>query len=193
MFKGVSNNTSSAELQEATWQNLGRLIIQLPRPASETGETESTNVKPKPKILIDGETKYAERGSVPHPIKTVDLSALYVKQQIQNHVSNANSDNLISQDETKEQILTPLQKELFSVINNYQDLYYSERTHTNGEEIRFVYCLHAVNHILKTRTKIIHHNAKITKRGEAPEEFRDQGLVRPKVLILVPFKESALR
>ena len=30
-----------------------------------------------------------------------------------------------------------------------QDLYYSDRTHVNSEEIRLTYCLHALNHILK--------------------------------------------
>lgn len=46
---------------------------------------------------------------------------------------------------------------------------------------RFLYCMHAVNHALKTRLKVIHHNARLTDRFEIPDEFRDQGLVRPKV------------
>lgn len=58
---------------------------------------------------------------------------------------------------------------------------------------RFLYCLHAVNHSLKTRLKVIHHNARLTDRFDIPDEFRDQGLVRPKVLIVAPFKDSALR
>ncbi|OPL21735.1 hypothetical protein AM593_04579, partial [Mytilus galloprovincialis] len=39
--------------------------------------------------------------------------------------------------------------------------------------LRLVYCLHALNHVLK--------------------DYRDQGLARPKVLIVIPFREAALR
>lgn len=56
-----------------------------------------------------------------------------------------------------------------------------------------MYCLHAVNHALKTRSRIINHNAKMANKSEVPESYRDQGFVRPKVLILAPFKDSALR
>ncbi|CAK1583697.1 unnamed protein product [Parnassius mnemosyne] len=90
-------------------------------------------------------------------------------------------------------IFTPLQKELFAIINNYQDMYYPERTFSNADEIRYTYCLHVVNHVLKTRTKILHHNAKLSKKFDMSDEYRDQGLVRPKVLIMVPFKDAAYR
>lgn len=69
-----------------------------------------------------------------------------------------------------------------------------QRTFDNADEIRFLYCLHAVNHVLKTRTKILHHNAKLQKMKKqahlVPDEYRDQGLVRPKVLIIVSCKKS---
>jgi U3 small nucleolar RNA-associated protein 25 len=55
------------------------------------------------------------------------------------------------------------------------------------------YCLHAANHVMKTRTRILHHNAKMTNKIDVPDKFRDQGFVRPKVLILVPFKDSGLK
>ncbi|XP_064489591.1 U3 small nucleolar RNA-associated protein 25 homolog [Ornithodoros turicata] len=87
--------------------------------------------------------------------------------------------------------LTPLQLEIMSVLITYRDFLHSERTLEKGEEIRQAYCLHALNHMLKTRSRILHHNAKLHKG--AASEFRDQGLTRPKVLIVVPFRESALR
>ncbi|KAF5308169.1 hypothetical protein FQR65_LT06349 [Abscondita terminalis] len=43
------------------------------------------------------------------------------------------------------------------------------------------------------KTKVLHHNARLTKKDDVPEEYRDQGLVRPKVLIVVPFRNSAYR
>lgn len=75
----------------------------------------------------------------------------------------------------------------------FQDVYYPEVNMSNHNEIRQIYCIHVVNHIIKTRLKVIHHNAKLQNRIDVPEEFRDQGLVRPKVLFLVPFRSFAHR
>jgi len=46
---------------------------------------------------------------------------------------------------------------------------------------------------MKTRTRILHHNAKMTNKVDVPDSYRDQGFVRPKVLILAPFKDSGLK
>ncbi|KAI0229305.1 Digestive organ expansion factor-like protein [Lamellibrachia satsuma] len=90
--------------------------------------------------------------------------------------------------------LTPLQHSIFTTLNGYQDLYYPERTRHNAEQLRLVYCLHAINHILKTRSRVMAHNAKIKARKDATlDDHRDQGLTRPKVLVVLPFKDSALR
>ena len=35
------------------------------------------------------------------------------------------------------------------IVPFLQDVFYSNRTFQNGDEIRELYCLHAVNHILK--------------------------------------------
>lgn len=75
----------------------------------------------------------------------------------------------------------------------FQDVYYPEVTLSNQDEIRFIYCTHTINHIIKGHMKILHHNAKLRDRVNVPEEFRDQGLVRPRVLIVVPFKSFAYR
>ncbi|CAH1262114.1 DIEXF [Branchiostoma lanceolatum] len=91
---------------------------------------------------------------------------------------------------------TARQRELFSLIHGYKDLYYSERTHQNGEELRKLYCLHALNHVLKTRSVLTRHNSKLKLGAEVnpdSDEFQDQGLTRPKVLLVVPFREAALR
>ena len=39
----------------------------------------------------------------------------------------------------------------------------------------------------------MHHNSKVSKKEEVPDSYRDQGLTRPKVLIVAPFKHSAYR
>ncbi len=45
--------------------------------------------------------------------------------------------------------LTPLQSHLYSYIYEYKDILYGSLHHDNVEEIRNIYCLHAVNHCLK--------------------------------------------
>ncbi|KAK8781681.1 hypothetical protein V5799_016971, partial [Amblyomma americanum] len=87
--------------------------------------------------------------------------------------------------------LTPVQTEFLSVLTSYRDLLFTERTLDNGEELRAAYCLHALNHVLKSRSRVLHHNSRL-RRG-ATSELRDQGLTRPRVLMLLPFRESALR
>ncbi|XP_061041527.1 U3 small nucleolar RNA-associated protein 25 homolog isoform X2 [Eubalaena glacialis] len=66
----------------------------------------------------------------------------------------------------------------------------------NGEEIRHVYCLHVINHVLKANAQVLANNSRCRsqKLGVGDDDdFRDQGLTRPKVLIVVPFREAALR
>ncbi|XP_037716918.1 digestive organ expansion factor homolog [Drosophila subpulchrella] len=99
--------------------------------------------------------------------------------------------------------LSALQSQLFYIANNYQDLYYPHRTHSNAEDIRYVYCLHALNHMLKVRSLILRNNEKVSALAKSqkmspneisiPESFRDQGLKRMKVVFIVPFRESALK
>ncbi|XP_068729178.1 U3 small nucleolar RNA-associated protein 25 homolog isoform X2 [Montipora capricornis] len=93
-------------------------------------------------------------------------------------------------------LFTTLQQNLFYYINSYQDLFYSSRTFQNCDEIRNVYCLHAVNHILKTRSRVTKNTARIVQSWKDKKEIgelRDQGLTRPKVVILVPFRNAALK
>ncbi|KAK3750712.1 hypothetical protein QZH41_017266 [Actinostola sp. cb2023] len=91
---------------------------------------------------------------------------------------------------------SPVQRDLYRYIGRYQDVFFTNRNFDNGEEIRRLYCLHAVNHILKTRSRVLKNNAKVVlaqKEKKELEDLRDRGLTRPKVLILVPFRDSVLK
>ncbi|KAJ3290825.1 hypothetical protein HK104_006505 [Borealophlyctis nickersoniae] len=93
--------------------------------------------------------------------------------------------------ETKQ--FTPLQLRLFQTVNSYPDVLYSNESHANSKEIRHLYALHAVNHIFKTRDRVLKNSAKLKDSGDDDVgELRDQGFTRPKVLILLPFKNTAL-
>lgn len=51
-------------------------------------------------------------------------------------------------------------------------------------ETRRAYCLHALNHVLKANSRVLTHNAVLKEaKGGVEDEFRDQGLTRPKVSI----------
>ncbi|XP_054263815.1 U3 small nucleolar RNA-associated protein 25 homolog [Macrosteles quadrilineatus] len=192
LFKSVSSTPQIVEETVKCWPVLGQLKITLPKAGSEESQA-------KKKIRIDGDVHFAKEGSVPQRVDKFSLNEckqLFVKSQIHSNIHKANN-KCANVTVTEDDQLTALQKELFSIVNNYQDLYFPERTLDNGEEVRFIYCLHAINHVLKTRLKVVHHNSRLAtkqdSRVDVPDDFRDQGLIRPKVLILVPFRNSALK
>ncbi|TPX73884.1 hypothetical protein CcCBS67573_g04846 [Chytriomyces confervae] len=119
--------------------------------------------------------------------------------------------------------LLPIQQSLFPIMNTYADVLLTTQTRENEVEMRQTYCLHTVNHVLKTRDRVLKNTARLNAAalassskdtsGEAeatPEdvedddedagdverngnviEYRDQGFTRPKVLVLIPFKNIA--
>lgn len=180
------------------WPTMGRIQVEIP--TTEEQEQKAVKRKEKKKLtLLDDDTEYAREGTTPtmYDVNNIDMDKLDIKIQMQPNIAAANGSNL----NENCAILSNLQTELFSIMNNYQDVFYSQRTHTNGEEIRFVYCMHALNHILKTRAKVLNHNLKLKLMTASdsksaaiiPDKYRDQGLFRTKVLIVAPFRESALR
>uniref|UniRef100_A0A8C5N1N6 U3 small nucleolar RNA-associated protein 25 homolog n=1 Tax=Leptobrachium leishanense TaxID=445787 RepID=A0A8C5N1N6_9ANUR len=134
-----------------------------------------------------------EHAQPPKPEKETDFKKLYFHKPLDITWPKVNSSFLPPK---SGQSFSTLQKELFSVMNSYKDLFYPSRMATGqGEEIRHVYCLHALNHVLKANSQVLGNNTR--KRDVSAdvddEDLRDQGLTRPKVLIVLPFRESALR
>ncbi|NXS28016.1 DIEXF factor, partial [Pomatostomus ruficeps] len=128
--------------------------------------------------------------------KEVDVKQLHLHKPLESTWLKVNKRFLSSVDKPTDSPFTPLQRELFCIMNSYRDLFYPERNAlTNGEEIRHAYCLHALNHVLKANAQVLSNNTKRRDRkpGADSEDYRDQGLTRPKVLMIVPFRECALR
>ncbi|XP_052509778.1 U3 small nucleolar RNA-associated protein 25 homolog [Budorcas taxicolor] len=130
------------------------------------------------------------------PPKDIDLKSVHLQKPLESTWIKTNS-QFLSGPQKSSSPFTPLQKELFLIMNSYRDLLYPERTALkNGEEIRHVYCLHVINHVLKANAQVLANNSRrrSQKLGVGDDDdFRDQGLTRPKVLIVVPFREAALR
>ncbi|KAG9336850.1 hypothetical protein JZ751_003198 [Albula glossodonta] len=93
--------------------------------------------------------------------------------------------------------VSPLQQELLGLMGSYRDVYFPECSPlTEAPQVRSAYCLHVLNHVLKANSRVLAHNSQLRERkpgDDHQEELRDQGLTRPKVLILVPFRDGALR
>ena len=94
---------------------------------------------------------------------------------------------------TGSSLFTPLQKSLFRYMNSYMDCYFSNAEHKFEEDINHLLALHTLNHVYKTRDRVIKNNNKLKKENNDmdDEQLRDQGFTRPKVLVLLPFKNNA--
>lgn len=82
---------------------------------------------------------------------------------------------------------------LASSIFNYRDVLFPQRTLINAETLRKLMCLHALNHVFKTRDKVIRDNARLAKEDVETLELRDQGFTRPKVLVILPTRNSCVK
>lgn len=71
---------------------------------------------------------------------------------------------------------------------------FSARSLENAEEVRRLASVHALNHIFRTRDKVLKNNAKLSRTDNDEEmEVRDQGFTRPKVLMLMPTRQSCVK
>ena len=90
--------------------------------------------------------------------------------------------------------LEGLSGSLASSIFDYHDVLMPLRDLQKADVFRKLACLHSLNHIFKTRDKIIKNNSRLAREDNSSEfEARDQGFTRPKVLILLPTRHSCLR
>ncbi|EGG21519.1 Hypothetical glutamic acid-rich region containing protein [Cavenderia fasciculata] len=90
---------------------------------------------------------------------------------------------------------TMLQQKLFPIMNEYRDLLYTESTPKNHRSIYQLYTLHAVNHILKSRDQLMEDNVitrEAEEKSQVAPDLRHQGFTKPKVLIIVPFRNTAM-
>ncbi|EXJ72275.1 uncharacterized protein A1O5_04779 [Cladophialophora psammophila CBS 110553] len=86
------------------------------------------------------------------------------------------------------------EKNIAGLVFNYIDIINGGRNVRNSMRLRDLSCLHALNHIFKTRDRVLKNNAKLSSLSTAEAlDLRDQGFTRPKVLIVVPTKQACVR
>ncbi|RPD57540.1 digestive organ expansion factor [Lentinus tigrinus ALCF2SS1-7] len=90
-----------------------------------------------------------------------------------------------------------LQNDFLDALASYRDIYVTRTTLETQPSMREALTLHTLNHITKKRRRVLKNNERIShavKAGNSPpEDVQDQGFTRPSVLILLPFRSSALR
>jgi U3 small nucleolar RNA-associated protein 25 len=85
-------------------------------------------------------------------------------------------------------------KALSPYIFGYSDVLFGARTPQNSPSLRQATCLHVLNHVFKTRDKVVKHNSKLAGAGDDTElAFRDQGFTRPKVLFILPTRGACAK
>ncbi|AET38821.1 rRNA-binding ribosome biosynthesis protein UTP25 Ecym_3331 [Eremothecium cymbalariae DBVPG len=89
----------------------------------------------------------------------------------------------------KKKPLTPLSKTLVDPIFQYRDLLFEYEDFSQETEYRDLYTLHILNHIYKTRDRILKNNHKLQENDD--QELLDQGFTRPKVLVVAPTRNTA--
>ncbi|KAG7130814.1 U3 small nucleolar RNA-associated protein 25 like [Verticillium longisporum] len=130
-------------------------------------------------VLMSPKVDGAEEAKLPSPITGPD--GLKLKMKLKEVVSR------------KLPSFDPVQQSLAPMLFNYQDILFGDRNIRNSDSLRQITCLHAINHVLKTRDRVIKNTYKLSKEDNPDLECRDQGFVRPKVLFLLPTRQSCAK
>ncbi|KAF9050338.1 digestive organ expansion factor [Panaeolus papilionaceus] len=93
---------------------------------------------------------------------------------------------------------TELQNDILSCLSTRKDLFITPSALETKRCTREAISLHLLNHITKKRRKVLKNNERLAKAAKTnpdappPEDIQDQGFTRPSVLVLLPFRSSAL-
>ena len=106
--------------------------------------------------------------------------------RLKKRLSETSRNHLPTLDETQQSIAP--------YMFSYTDLLYGNRTPDNASSLRSLACLHALNHVLKGRDKVLKNTARLAQAEDSEIlDLRDQGFTRPKVLILLETRQMAAR
>lgn len=76
----------------------------------------------------------------------------------------------------------------------YKDVLFGSRSLENSRRTQDLVSLHLLNHVFKTRDRVIKNNSKLAQEADQGNlDARDQGFTRPKVLLLLPTRQACVR
>lgn len=145
--------------------------------AISTEELTNTMVFMKPKLNFDD-------NEVALPEMFHNLHSYQYKQKLK-----LNNPDLFK----KNHHFTNVQKNIIDPINQYSDLLYTYQEFKHEAEYREIYIMHVLNHIFKTRDKILKNNYRLSQQDDADaddDSFKDQGYNRTKCLIVLPTRQN---
>ncbi|KAG5939832.1 rRNA-binding ribosome biosynthesis protein utp25 [Claviceps monticola] len=132
-------------------------------------------------MTVDSEASDSsnDKAVIPQPC---ELEGLKLKQKLQETAAK------------KMDKLDATERAILPLLFGYKDIFYCDRTVKNAGRLQQAVCLHALNHVFKTRDRVIKNNYRLAKEGQDTElELRDQGFTRPKVLFLLPTRNSCAK
>jgi len=156
------------------------------------------------------QTKPAQYDTVSHPLYSIKVSSSDETPTF--HFTECKSvSDLTSLDiepslakqweHTTKQVMTkglmkPVSNMLLSAMHTGRDVLFTDSNFENQQETFKVLSLHILNHVMKTRKAVLKNNSALLKASQSGRELdsetcRDQGFTRPKVLVLLPFRNVA--
>ncbi|KAF8893541.1 hypothetical protein BD779DRAFT_1661040 [Infundibulicybe gibba] len=163
---------------------------------------KSASVSEKIKTLVDQlawSSSKEELGKLGSAILSIPNSGeSYISCKPEIDILNRLKEPFKSRQATKPNDHVELQNTLLSTLSSRRDLYMPSVNQGSRASIQEAVTLHALNHITKKRRRVLKNNerlanaAKTNPNDPPPEDVQDQGFTRPSVLILLPFRSSAL-
>ena len=89
--------------------------------------------------------------------------------------------------------LGSIERDQAAAVLSYKDVVVGSRTAKNIPQLRDLCTLHSLNHIFKTRDRVLKNTSKLAQSEGGDLELRDQGFTRPKILAVLPTKQSCVR
>jgi len=90
--------------------------------------------------------------------------------------------------------LSELQRLMLPAMMNFKDVVFLNRSdEKDARDVRRLYALHCLNHIMRSRMKVRKHDAELKEnrnKKERKDSHRDQGFCRPRILVLLPFRSD---